>query len=67
MHNIKTVVEDKSLNQPKRRNKLMDRIAKALEKLGMPKGDLYELPTSPKTFPDGDFTYRDGKSPRSND
>ena len=31
----------------------MEKLAKALEKLGMPKGDLYELPTSPKTFPDG--------------
>ncbi len=29
------------------------KIMKALERLGMPKGDLYELPTSPKTFPDG--------------
>ena len=28
-------------------------IMKALERLGMPKGDLYELPPSPKTFPDG--------------
>ena len=25
----------------------------AMERLGMPKGDLYNLPTSPKTFPDG--------------
>ncbi len=25
----------------------------SLERLGMPKGDLYNLPTSPKTFPDG--------------
>ena len=24
-----------------------------MEKAGMPSGDLYELPTSPKTFPDG--------------
>jgi len=31
----------------------MDKIVKAMERLGMPKGDLYELPTSPKTFPDG--------------
>jgi len=31
----------------------MGKIAKAIERLGMPKGDLYELPTSPKTFPDG--------------
>lgn len=31
----------------------MDKIMKAMERLGMPKGDLYELPTSPKTFPDG--------------
>ncbi len=31
----------------------MEKIAKAMERLGMPKGDLYELPTSPKTFPDG--------------
>ena len=29
------------------------KIMKALERLGMPKGDLYELPPSPKTFPDG--------------
>ncbi|MBT9161776.1 MAG: hypothetical protein DDT27_00315 [Dehalococcoidia bacterium] len=29
------------------------KIMRALERLGMPKGDLYELPTSPKTFPDG--------------
>ena len=25
----------------------------AMDRLGMPKGDLYDLPTSPKTFPDG--------------
>lgn len=25
----------------------------AMERLGMPKGDLHDLPTSPKTFPDG--------------
>lgn len=31
----------------------MEKIVKAIERLGMPKGDLYELPTSPKTFPDG--------------
>ncbi len=31
----------------------MEKIVKAMERLGMPKGDLYELPTSPKTFPDG--------------
>ena len=31
----------------------MDNIEKAMERAGMPKGDLYELPTSPKTFPDG--------------
>jgi len=31
----------------------MDKLCQALEKLGMPKGDLYELPKSPKTFPDG--------------
>ena len=31
----------------------MSKLTKALEKLGMPGGDLYELPTSPKTFPDG--------------
>jgi len=31
----------------------MDKIMKAMERAGMPKGDLYELPTSPKTFPDG--------------
>ena len=29
------------------------KIMKALERLEMPKGDLYELPPSPKTFPDG--------------
>ena len=29
------------------------KIMKAMEKAGMPSGDLYELPTSPKTFPDG--------------
>ncbi len=40
----------------------MDRIAKALEKLGMPKGDPYELPTSPKTFQDG-ANYRIEISP----
>ena len=28
-------------------------IVKAVEKMDMPKGDLYDLPTSPKTFPDG--------------
>ncbi len=31
----------------------MGKIVKDIERLGMPKGDLYELPTSPKTFPDG--------------
>ena len=31
----------------------MDKIMEAMERAGMPKGDLYELPTSPKTFPDG--------------
>ena len=31
----------------------MDSIKKALEKLGIPSGDLYGLPTSTKTFPDG--------------
>ena len=31
----------------------MDKIAQAMERAGMPTGDLYELPTSPKTFPDG--------------
>ena len=30
-----------------------EQIAKAVEKMDMPKGDLYDLPTSPKTFPDG--------------
>ncbi len=30
----------------------MDKIMKAMEKAGMPKGDLYELPTSPKTVLD---------------
>jgi hypothetical protein len=29
------------------------KIAKAMERAGMPAGDLYELPTSPKKFPDG--------------
>ena len=29
------------------------KIMKAMEKAGMPSGDLYELPASPKTFPDG--------------
>ncbi len=31
----------------------MDKIAQAMERAGMPSGDLYELPNSPKTFPDG--------------
>ena len=31
----------------------MSKLTKALERLGMPGGDLYELPTSPKIFPDG--------------
>ncbi|GAH73851.1 unnamed protein product, partial [marine sediment metagenome] len=31
----------------------MEKIVQAMERLGMPKGDLYELPTSSKTFPDG--------------
>ena len=31
----------------------MEKLTKALGKLGMPGGDLYELPTSPRTFPDG--------------
>ena len=31
----------------------MEKIRKAVEKAGMPKGDLYDLPTSSKTFPDG--------------
>jgi len=31
----------------------MKKIIKAMERLGMPKGDLYELPTSSKVFPDG--------------
>ncbi len=31
----------------------MEKIIKAMERLGMPKGDLYELPTSSKVFPDG--------------
>ena len=30
-----------------------EQIEKAVEKMDMPKGDLYDLPTSPKTFPDG--------------
>jgi hypothetical protein len=32
---------------------MMKKIIKAMERLGMPKGDLYELPTSSKVFPDG--------------
>jgi len=32
---------------------MIGKITSALERAGMPKGDLYELPTSPKTFPDG--------------
>jgi hypothetical protein len=40
----------------------VDKIAKALAKAGMPTGDLYELPTSPKTFPDG-ANYRIEISP----
>ena len=31
----------------------MDKIAQAMERAGMPSGDLYELPNSTKTFPDG--------------
>ena len=31
----------------------MDKIAKAMEKAGFPSGDRYDLPSSPKTFPDG--------------
>jgi len=31
----------------------MSKLTEALGKLGMPGGDLYELPTSPKAFPDG--------------
>ena len=31
----------------------MSKLTKALERLGMPGGDLYDLPTSPKIFPDG--------------
>jgi hypothetical protein len=30
-----------------------EKITSALERAGMPKRDLYELPSSPKTFPDG--------------
>lgn len=30
-----------------------EQIEKAVEKMDMPKGDLYDLPTSPKTFPNG--------------
>ena len=30
-----------------------EQIEKAVEKMDMPKGDLYDLPTSSKTFPDG--------------
>ena len=32
---------------------MSERIRKALEKIGIPGRDLYELPTSNKTFPDG--------------
>ncbi|MCK4570518.1 peptidase [Candidatus Bipolaricaulota bacterium] len=32
---------------------MFDETRKSLEKLGLPKGDLYELTTSEKTFPDG--------------
>ncbi len=32
---------------------MFDETRKSLEKLGLPKGDLYELTTSGKTFPDG--------------
>jgi hypothetical protein len=32
---------------------MFDETRKSLEKLGLPAGDLYELPTSGKTFPDG--------------
>ncbi|MCL0038957.1 hypothetical protein M1N13_01890 [Dehalococcoidia bacterium] len=32
---------------------MIEKITRALERAGMPKGDLYELPASPKTFPDG--------------
>jgi cytosine/adenosine deaminase-related metal-dependent hydrolase len=32
---------------------MFDETRKSLEKLGLPKGDLYELSTSGKTFPDG--------------
>ncbi len=32
---------------------MFDETRKSLEKLGLPKGDLYDLPTSGKTFPDG--------------
>ena len=31
----------------------MDKIARAMEKAGFPSGDLYGLPNSTKTFPDG--------------
>jgi hypothetical protein len=32
---------------------MVEKINKAMERLGMPQGDLYELPTSSQTFPDG--------------
>lgn len=32
---------------------MIEKITAALERAGMPKGDLHELPSSPKTFPDG--------------
>ncbi len=32
---------------------MKDKMITAMERSGMPKGDLYELPASPKTFPDG--------------
>jgi len=41
---------------------MADKIAKALAKAGMPTGDLYDLPTSSKTFPDG-ANYRIEISP----
>ncbi len=32
---------------------MFDETRKSMEKLGLPAGDLYDLPTSGKTFPDG--------------
>jgi len=31
----------------------MDKVSQAMEKVGIPGRDAYDLPTSPKRFPDG--------------